>query len=1251
MLTNDAKQSIFVVTGMHRSGTSLTASLLESAGVDIGKRLLGPDHVNIKGHFENLDFLEFHHEVLYSQGISGAGWTLENQIQVQEQYLDKAKLIVQKNSSSYLWGWKDPRTTLFLNFWADLLPEAKFLLIYRAPWEVVDSLYRRGDDIFNHNPNFTLKIWINYNQTILNFYNQFPGRCILLDIYSISNDINFLLKAIEQKFGILLDNPASDIYDAELLHTQVSDLHRATLIRHCFPEVCKVYQELNQKALQLPGFSNSHPEVPQYSSYEAWVLQDWLDVRMLERQESKAQAQLQQTQAELEQSQAHLQQTQAELEKSRSQLQQTQIELERSQSQLQDSRTELERSQSVLQQTQTEYQRSQSQLNETQIGYQRLQSQLQQTQAEYERSQSQLQQTQVELEYSQSQLRDTQKEKGRSQSQLQDTQTELENLTSQLQQVQTEKERSRLQLCTNQAELAQSQAMISAMESSKFWKLRTVWFKFKQAINLTNTSSPAATSPQTTDSLISSVIPEVNNQEIKFKVAAKNSLSGCFDKLNGSNITKTEVSNVTPVTASGWAILPEAGRPADSVIITHGKKNSFVAVASVDLERLDVVAALDNPAYRKCGWSITLNPSVLPAGKVVLKAWAYNSASNEATQLNFTNPSLQVNHLFSRLKYYHAVFRARGIRYALTKLSKKIYYKLDNSPPPLELLPVASPDDAYARWLNKNFPREADLGKMAETVAIFSYKPVISVIMPVYNPPEDFLREAIESVLHQIYPYWELCIADDASTKPYIKALLEDYTAKDSRIKVVFRTENGHISYASNSALEIATGEFITLLDHDDLLTPDALYEVALLLNKHPDADMIYSDEDKIDQYHQLQEPFFKPDWCPDSFLSRMYTCHLGTYRRSLVTEIGGFRVGYEGSQDYDLVLRLTEKTENIFHIPKILYHWRIHSDSTARSLSSKNYATDAAKKAILDALYRRDEPGEVIPIAGGHHLVRYEVKDSKLISIIIPTKNLGNILDNCLKSIFEKTTYLNYEVLVIDNGSTEIETQDVINKWKLREPNRFRCEVLDIPFNFSKINNYAVEQARGEYLLFLNNDTEVISGDWLEAMVEQAQRPCIGAVGALLLYPDNTIQHAGVVCVGGLAGHSHKHYSSGSPGYFFQVQTINNYLAVTAACLMCRREVFETIGGFEEELSVAFNDIDLCFKMIEKGYRNIYLPHVVLYHYESKSRGYEDNPEKQTRFIKEVKYMQNKWKSFIAYDPCYNPNLTKEREDFSIGL
>ena len=558
----------------------------------------------------------------------------------------------------------------------------------------------------------------------------------------------------------------------------------------------------------------------------------------------------------------------------------------------------------------------------------------------------------------------------------------------------------------------------------------------------------------------------------------------------------------------------------------------------------------------------------------------------------------------------------------------------------------------YSIWQHHNTPRSTDLQRMTETVEVFPSKPLISILLPVYNPPQKFLEEAIESVINQVYPYWELCIADDASTLLYVKKTLEHYRSHDPRIKVVYREENGHISNCSNSALKIACGEYVSLLDHDDVMTSDALYEIVLLINRRPEADMIYSDEDKINSQGMLDAPYFKPNWCPDFFLSQMYTCHLSTYRRSILDEIGGFRVGYEGSQDYDLVLRFTEKTTNIFHIPKILYHWRIHPESAASGSAAKPYAYIAAEKAIADALQRRGEPGIVsgVPKLLGHYVIRYEVSAADLVTIIIPTRDLAVVLDKCLNSIFHLTNYQNYEVIVVDNGSVESETFEVFSRWEKLEPSRFRVVQNHIPFNYSKLNNAAAAMSKGKYLLFLNNDTEVIHSDWLYAMVEQAQRSSIGAVGVKLLYSNHSIQHAGIILgANGFIGHSHKGFHRDDPGYFGRVGVTSNYSAVTGACLMCRREIFESVGGFEENLAIAYNDVDLCFKFLDKGYRNIYLAHVELYHHESISRGSDKTYEKHKRLTKERDYLEEKWSELLKHDACYSPNLAQNREDFSI--
>jgi O-antigen biosynthesis protein len=560
----------------------------------------------------------------------------------------------------------------------------------------------------------------------------------------------------------------------------------------------------------------------------------------------------------------------------------------------------------------------------------------------------------------------------------------------------------------------------------------------------------------------------------------------------------------------------------------------------------------------------------------------------------------------------------------------------------------------YERWMLAHAFRDSDRRRLAEMIGVLPSRPTFSILMPTYETPERYLRAAIESVIHQVYPFWELCIADDASKEPHVRAIIEEYAAVDPRIKPLFRAENGHISASSNSALSIATGEFVVLFDHDDALSPDALFENALVINHRPDVDVIYSDEDKIDEDGRRSLPYFKPDWSPESLLSRNYISHLGVYRRTVLNDVGGFRLGFEGSQDYDLLLRVTERTERVEHIPRVLYHWRVHSGSTAATRGQKNYALDAGSLALAEALERRGEPGRVVhdEVRSGLYTIRFEIRRAGKVSIIMPTRDHGDDVDLCLASIFEKSTYEDIEIVLLDNGSRDPESLRVFGKWLEREPRRVKVVHHDVPFNFSAINNYAVGHSSGDYVLFLNNDTEVITPDWLEAMIEQAQRPAIGAVGAKLLYGDGTVQHAGVIVgLGGVAGHSHKHFGGDEPGYFYTLQTTNNFSAVTAACMMVRRSVFDETGGFDEGIAIAFNDVDFCLRLRQTGYRNVYLPHVVLYHHESKSRGYEDTAEKQARFLREQLIMHERWKTDRVPDPYYNVNLSRDSEDYAIGI
>lgn len=560
----------------------------------------------------------------------------------------------------------------------------------------------------------------------------------------------------------------------------------------------------------------------------------------------------------------------------------------------------------------------------------------------------------------------------------------------------------------------------------------------------------------------------------------------------------------------------------------------------------------------------------------------------------------------------------------------------------------------YEDWIRqRDFDGTRDAEAVRADVEALATKPKISVVMPVYNTQEKLLDEAIASVVGQIYPNWELCIADDCSTAPHVRPALERWSGSDPRIKIAFREENGHISHATNSAFGLVTGEWVAMLDHDDLLRPHSLAEVALEIARHPDAEMIYSDEDKIDEKGRRYEPNFKPDFSRELFRSQNYLNHLTVYRAENIRAVGGWRPGFEGSQDYDLNLRILERIDmaNIRHIPKVLYHWRAVEGSTAVAGSEKSYAYAAGKRALEEHVKRMALPAmvEEAPDTPFYRL-RFKVPEPvPLVSLIIPTRDMVELLSGCIRSIREKTTYDNYEIIVVDNGSVEPETLAYFKK--LRKEKAARVIAYNKPFNYSAINNFAVKKAKGSIVGLINNDIEVISPDWLTEMVSWAVQPDVGCVGAKLYYADDTIQHAGVILgIGGVAGHSHKYFPRNSPGYFARLKLAQNLSAVTAACLIVRKEVYQEIGGLnEKDLKVAFNDVDFCLKVREAGYSNVWTPFAELYHLESKSRGGEDSPEKKERFNKEIIYMIGKWEKSLKKDPFYSPNLNLNKEDFDI--
>ena len=582
-------------------------------------------------------------------------------------------------------------------------------------------------------------------------------------------------------------------------------------------------------------------------------------------------------------------------------------------------------------------------------------------------------------------------------------------------------------------------------------------------------------------------------------------------------------------------------------------------------------------------------------------------------------------------------------------------------------------DIDYETWFQLNKATEKELEEQRRRKNLQA--PLISIVVPVYRTPEIFLREMIESVMNQTYANWELCIADASPIGAKMKedlakikgkkkreailaipdqeteltAIIREYQGKDARIRYEILKENKSIAENTNAALEMATGDFAGLLDHDDLLEPNALFEVAEKILQDDRVDAVYTDEDKINSKgNKHLTPNMKPDFNLDLLRSNNYICHLFVVRRILINKVGGFRKEFDGAQDYDFIFRCIEAADKIAHVHKVLYHWRTHEKSTSDNPDSKLYAFHAGKRAVESHLQRMGIQATVEETCDlGYYRVKYPVTGHPMVSVLIPNKDQLATLKKCLKSVWEKTEYDNYEILIIENNSTEKETFDFYKK--IDGKRYVRVLYWDREFNYSAINNFGARHAKGEYLLLLNNDTEVITKGWMKELLSNCQRPEVGMVGAKLYFPDNTIQSAGtIIGMGGMADHAFVNMDRKKAGYMHRASIQMNLSGVTAACAMVKRTVYEEVGGLEEKLTVAFNDVDLGLKIVTAGYLIVYDPFAELYHYESKSRGVND--EKKERHAKEVRYTQEKWKEFLeAGDPCYNQNLTLAKHNFSL--
>ena len=1297
MSTNDSKPSVFIVTGMHRSGTSLTASLFQKVGVDIGKKLVGPADGNVKGHFENVDFVEFHKSVLRSHGIDELGCTFEKTIPVAAEYVEIAKRAIDQNQLPHKhWGWKDPRTALFWDFWLNLLPEANFICVYRSPWEVVDSLYRRGTDVsLLQNPEMAVKMWIHYNQKVLELYERFPHRCLLANVYPIGNTPELFLDRVNEKFNVNLGAIPADNFEESLLVNDIVKSHRPSLIEKYFPEALELYQLLETQAGNLSSESKGAIDrVIHFPASPFWPFEDWLKIRLLEKQQKTSYSELKQWQEQFHQAQAKVLGLETELGA-------TQVQLAGKESNFQEALAKLLGLETELGQTQVQLAGKESQFQTALAKVLELEADLGQTQVQFEETEFILQQKLAEL---------IQLETAQSQNQerLKDTQEKLEH--------------SRLENEKFRAELAIIKSSLGWQLREKLWEvqrqIRDLFPKFIFSLD-------RPTTWQVCDSKLLIVGWVFNQKRETTAVRARikdQSFAGVYG-LDRSDIALAH-SHIPAAKNSGFTIELEAPAGRHEVLLeAQDERGKWHLLAAYPLLVSTIQASLDVPVVWEqrqgqilfAGWCCHHDRKIAKLSLLcgdtsvecayglrrkdvgeVFPDWVNSSESGfEALVdlppgewhvslqaeletgeiLSFQAPkklTVRRYHIWQRsadkfeeLSRFTAAIQQRArerkqrlgrivpLPWEIVKVLRqlgKIYRQQKQFTAPGELLPpagfvVPQPIDRYDAWLEVN-----QWNDRARDYLISRLKscreplPKISVVMPVYNPQIDFLESAIDSVINQVYPNWELCIADDCSTDLTVAESLKSWGQKDDRIRITFRTENGNISAATNSAAALATGDIILFLDNDDELTPDALGEVALYFAAHPATDFLYSDDDKIDTKGRRFAPQFKPEWSPELLLSYMYLGHLCAVRRHIFEEIGGLRIGFEGSQDYDFALRATEISRHVAHLPLVLYHWRTAPGSTAISGAAKPASFSAGQKAIQDALNRRQINGNVAQhawaIKENLGIFAQDFPDNgPSVTVIIPTKNQLQLLKSCLDSL-ETTTYKNYQVAVIDNESDDPKTLEYLKQ--------LNCQVLHIKnpggkFSFAAINNRAVEQVDSEYVLFLNNDTEVINPRWLSQMVGYAQIPAVGAVGARLLYPDGRIQHAGVIhgLHHGLAGHAFKLMDKNNRGYLSQAMVTRNYSAVTAACTITPRQLFLELGGFDEEnFAVAYNDVDYGYRLLERGYRCVYCPDAELLHKEGTSRGFTDNPQEVAAFRR--KYAGKN-------DSFYSPHLSLEDEYFHI--
>lgn len=704
----------------------------------------------------------------------------------------------------------------------------------------------------------------------------------------------------------------------------------------------------------------------------------------------------------------------------------------------------------------------------------------------------------------------------------------------------------------------------------------------------------------------------------------------------------------------------------ESYVKDHGKAEHHVVsgwAVSLNQNRLDFKITnsagdqIDHTIRFTNRSDLVLNKVIKPEDKYAGFTVEFDGPNNDCYQLHILNGQEEViediekvyvtkkQRMKMKIKHYLNAIKLKNFvkvgKYLIKHGPKALIKRLRNGP---------TTGMPYGQWFEMHRVTDKELKIQKETY--FEYSPKISVIVPTYNTPEKFLVEMIDSLITQSYSNWELCIADGSDESHLARTIIKEYTKKDDRIKACYLSENYGISGNTNKALELVTGDYVGLFDHDDLLTPDCLFEIVKNL-QNTKYDILYTDEDKLNNATgEFEDPNFKPDYSPDLFYSHNYITHFFVVKSEIINKVGGFRSEFDGAQDYDLMFRCIEQSKNIFHIAKILYHWRMHAASTAENPESKLYCYEAGRQAIQEH-YRRvgiQAKVECMKLWGMYHST-YETTGNPLVSIIIPNKDHKEILKTCIDSLYNNNSYTNFEIIIVENNST---TKEIFEYYEILKSIHSNIKIVTYTgeFNYSAINNFGVKSAKGEFLLFLNNDTEMIKKDALSEMLGCCIRNDVGIVGAKLLYEDNTVQHAGVVIgFGGFAGHVFTGIGKDDYGYMVRAQLNCNYSAVTAACMLVKKSVYDSVDGFSEEFKVGLNDIDFCLKVRETGMLVVYNAHSLWHHYESKSRGYEDTVEKQKRFESEIHLFQNKWKNILLNgDPYYNKNFVIELGPFKLG-